>query len=272
MSPLPISRSALDRLGERLAASPDISEKDYDLLLQVLTAYQAALAEAQERLTRLGFQPTTRVKTTTVLIEKLRREQGMRLKGVQDIAGARIVADVDRSEQDDIVRRIVDEFPDATRPPKVKDRRAEPSAGYRAVHVIVTVQDVPVEIQVRTRRQDEWAQIVEALADKWGRGIRYGDDPNDADSELIASADMTRREFWGFVIDLSEAIDEIERRRDLLHEAEALLQGAPAEVRADPGFADRSRRVAELRRNADLAEAELSEMLKLSRHVAEAVQ
>ena len=209
--PLPISRSALDRLGERLAASDEISDEDYDLLLAVLTAYQAALAETQERLVALGYSPTTRTKTTGVLIDKLRREQGMKLKGVQDIAGARIVEDCGRAEQDEIVRRIVAEFADAARPPKVKDRRAEPSAGYRAVHVVVTVQDVPVEIQVRTWRQDQWAQIVETLGDKWGRGLRYGAEPDDPDAALSLGVGFTtRRDLWQGVLDLGDRLAEVE--------------------------------------------------------------
>ena len=215
--PLPISRSALDRLGVRLAASDDISDDDYDLLLQVLNAYQAALAEAQERLIALGYAPTTRTKTTTVLIEKLRREQGMKLKGVQDIAGARIVADCSRTEQDEIARRIVDEFEDGARPPKMKDRRAEPTAGYRAVHVIVTVQDVPVEIQVRTWRQDQWAQIAEALGDKWGRGLRYGlgpDDPGQPAFDDFAT-EFSRQDLWDMIQTLSETIAAVEE----LHES-----------------------------------------------------
>lgn len=214
MSPLPISRSALDRLGERLAASEEISDADYDLLLQVLTAYQAALVETQDRLTSLGYAPTTRVKTTGVLIDKLRREHGMKLKGIGDIAGARIVADCDRREQDEIVRRIVAEFSDGAREPKVKDRRVAPIAGYRAVHVIVTVQDVPVEIQVRTRPQDQWAQIVESLGDKWGRGIRYGEPPPDENAPLGPSRTLTRQSLWGAVRGLSLIIDQAERADD----------------------------------------------------------
>jgi ppGpp synthetase/RelA/SpoT-type nucleotidyltranferase len=210
VSPLPISRSALDKLGERLAANEQISDDDYDLLLRVLTAYQAALNETQERLVALGYAPTTRTKTTSVLIEKLRRETGMKLKGVQDIAGARIVADCSRDEQDEIVRRIVAEFADSARPPKVKDRRAEPSAGYRAVHVVVTVQDLPVEIQVRTWRQDQWAQIVESLGDKWGRGLRYGAEPDDPDRVVIDGADMTRTDMWQGIQALSVMISALE--------------------------------------------------------------
>jgi ppGpp synthetase/RelA/SpoT-type nucleotidyltranferase len=103
--PLPISRTALDKLGDRLVASDDISDEDYALLADVLSAYQAALLEVQERLVALGYAPTTRTKTTGVLVEKLRRERGMKLKGVQDIAGARIVSDCDLDEQDELVRR-----------------------------------------------------------------------------------------------------------------------------------------------------------------------
>jgi hypothetical protein len=57
------------------------------------------------------------------------------------------------------------------------DRRIEPSQGYRAVHVIVYPDGVPVEIQVRTRWQHEWADMFEKLADLIGRGIRYGQPP-----------------------------------------------------------------------------------------------
>jgi hypothetical protein len=210
VSPLPISRSALDRLGERLAASDDITDDDYALLLQVLTAYQAALGETRERLVALGYAPTTRTKTTGVLIEKLRRETGMKLKGVQDIAGARIVADCSRAEQDEIVRRVVAEFSGGGREPKVRDRRAEPSAGYRAVHVIVTVRDVPDEVQVRTWYQDQWAQIAESLGDKWGRGLRYGAGPDDPDALIDPPSDISRREFWGYVTEIGGLVSKWE--------------------------------------------------------------
>ena len=211
MAPLPISRSALDRLGERLAASDEISDEDYRLLAEVLDAYATALAEAQRRLQALGYAPTTRLKTTGVLVEKLRREGSMKLKGVQDVAGARIVRYGSRTDQDEIVRRIVEEFSDGARPPKVKDRRAEPIAGYRAVHVIVTVQDLPVEVQVRTHLQDRWAQIVESLGDKWGRGIRYGEDPPELDRPVKPGHHMTRAVLWHAVLAFGDAIDDAEQ-------------------------------------------------------------
>jgi ppGpp synthetase/RelA/SpoT-type nucleotidyltranferase len=157
----------------------------------------------------------------------------MKLKGVQDIAGARIVADCTRAEQDAIVARIVAEFADADRPPKVKDRRVEPSAGYRAVHVVVSVQGLPVEVQVRTWLQDRWAQIVESLGDKWGRGIRYGDLPEDPEAPIYAGVATTRRAWWGLVLELADVIDGMEERdrrlgtrdRDLDERLRRLLVG-----------------------------------------------
>ncbi|MCU1588797.1 MAG: RelA/SpoT domain protein [Frankiales bacterium] len=216
--PLPegISRTQLDKLGERLAAADVPADDDLDLLLDVLSAYQAALVEVQARLSRIGYHATTRTKTTGVLVDKLRRERSS-LKSVQDIAGARIVSDCDRDEQDDIVSELVAQFHDEKRPPKIKDRRAEPSSGYRAVHVIVHVQDLPVEIQVRTQRQDTWAQIAERLGDRWGRGIRYGQDPPDADEPAHPGLKITRRRLWTVVSNLSQRIDDFEEAQRMVN-------------------------------------------------------
>lgn len=90
---------------------------------------------------------------------------------MQDIAGVRIVADMDRVEQDAMVDRIRVLFDGS----KVIDRRLTPSHGYRAVHVIVSTGGHLVEIQVRTELQHLWAQAVERVADMFGRGIRYGE-------------------------------------------------------------------------------------------------
>jgi len=133
--------------------------------------YQAELDSVEERLRDLGFPATTRVKTTGTLIDKLRRTN-LSLSSIQDFAGARIVIDGTRYDQDQAVTRIMDAFQDCPRAPQTIDRRERPSHGYRAVHVIVYAETVPVEIQVRTKLQDSWAQISEKLGDIWGRGPR----------------------------------------------------------------------------------------------------
>jgi ppGpp synthetase/RelA/SpoT-type nucleotidyltranferase len=75
----------------------------------------------------------------------------------------RVVVPGTRDDQDRVVEQICSQFERA----KVVDRRAKPSHGYRAVHVVVQVQDYSVEVQVRTELQDRWAQLVERLGDSW---------------------------------------------------------------------------------------------------------
>ena len=101
--PLPLSRSALDRLGKRLAAET-VSAADWGTFETVLDAYQATLDDAQGILESAGFEPTTRVKSTGTLVEKLSR--GTSFKSVQDVAGARVVVNRGRVDQDRAVARI----------------------------------------------------------------------------------------------------------------------------------------------------------------------
>ncbi|MEU4240672.1 hypothetical protein [Actinoplanes sp. NPDC026619] len=222
--PLPISKKKLNQLGARIAAGDSPAGADLVQLKEVLRAYQAILDTVEEQLTQIDLRATTRVKTRSVLIEKLRREGGMELARVQDLAGARIVVDGDWAEQDAVVARVASHFDGWTgKQPRVVDRRLRPSHGYRAVHVIVFPDGVPVEIQVRTEVQNNWAQIVERLADRWGRGLRYGEDPQDAGlpAEGVAFRDggpVSRAEV---IRDLREVSDEI----SLLEVAEREMVG-----------------------------------------------
>jgi len=185
------------------------------LLGQVGELYAGALDEVTRVLADLDLEPGGRPKTVGTLVDKLRRMPELPLSKMQDIAGARVVAEMTREEQDRLVERITARF-DSYR---VKDRRIEPSFGYRAVHIIVRVQGRPVEIQVRTRLQDLWAQIVERLADAWGRQIRYGEPPSEPDLRL---RELTRQQFVDGLMQLSSAVDEVERAKVLLAELDRL--------------------------------------------------
>ena len=193
----------------------------------------------------------------------------MALSRMQDIAGARLVAEMNWTEQDQLVARIVELFPSA----EVKDRRAEPSYGYRAVHVIVEVDRRLVEIQVRTVLQDLWAQVVERLADRWGRGIRYGDLPNDPDAEAFGA--YTRRQIIDLLMEQSKRNHELERfavelaRMEALYAAsDKLFASVEAEPRlmSHPGVAER---LAEARQGTQERKRELQEAKKETRRVEE---
>ena len=152
------------------------------------------------------------------LIEKLTREK-TRLSVVQDIAGLRIVEDITLEEQDKLAQRVAGAFDRAT----IEDRRARPSFGYRAVHVIVEVDDCLVEIQVRTRLQDLWAQAMESLADRWGRQIRYGLPPT-GDREATSEGDVsgpTRSDVVDLLLSISGNVARVEEL-DPSHEPEGI--------------------------------------------------
>ena len=97
---------------------------------------------------------------------------------MQDIAGVRVTRRMTLAQQDEFVASVTKRFVGPNGEPwfKIKDRRVEPIAGYRALHVIVRLDGCPVEIQVRTVLQHLWAQTFEMLANRpeFGRDIRYG--------------------------------------------------------------------------------------------------
>jgi ppGpp synthetase/RelA/SpoT-type nucleotidyltranferase len=211
--PLPITKTAFNRLGDRLIATERPAESDLEELALALTAYQDVLEGVKAHLRDLGFAPTGRVKTTPTMTDKLRRTHGMELSRMQDVAGARIVVR-DLAAQDEAKDKISDFYSAQHCPWREVDRRKDPRFGYKAVHLVVRVDDMPVEIQIRTELQDTWAQIVERLADRWGRGIRYGEAPENPEGtvrsgELI----MSRREALDLLMTLSDSISAVESVR-----------------------------------------------------------
>ena len=216
---LPVSKKELDRLGDRLRDAAVPSEEDLRLWGLVRPHFLASLEEVRTALADLGLRPTAREKNRDTLVDKLRRERDMRLSRVQDVVGARVVIDTSLPGQDDWVARIAARFPDH----RVRDRRREPSHGYRAVHVVVRIDGIPVEIQVRTAWQDRWAQAMERLGDCWGRAIRYGGGPELPDRpESIRGRQARPRREW---VDLLLAL-----HRDL-----AVLEEPGYGVPAAPG-------------------------------------
>jgi hypothetical protein len=214
----PISGNQLTKLGKRLARPGPISDEDYELLTQVAAWYQTVTDLLQGRLRGLGFEPTTRgFKSTGTLVDKLRRTN-LSLKDIHDLGGARILVDGGRLDQDRATERIMGEFQNCPKAPIKIDRRIEPSHGYRAVHVIVYPESTPMEIQVRTRLQDGWAQISEKLGDIWGRGLRYGEGPDLPDSPAGLGSPATRSQVVEQLLVLADTIDSVESNEAELSE------------------------------------------------------
>jgi hypothetical protein len=67
------------------------------------------------------------------------------------------------SRQDYVTGRILEEFSDGSRPPAIKDRRDQPSHGYRAVHVIVFVGGVLARRRIAAVNEADRPQVAAAL-------------------------------------------------------------------------------------------------------------
>jgi putative GTP pyrophosphokinase len=155
-----------------------------DEALIVVSAYRAgfrdALDQTADELSRLVAQDSLtdisrRLKRTPQILDKLARFPSMRLTQMADIAGCRtVLADV--GELEEVLRTVrrnweVIAVDDYVQIPKV--------TGYRAVHVIVGRDGRPVEIQLRTRGQHDWAGSVERVAARTGQPLKDGEGAHD---------------------------------------------------------------------------------------------
>ena len=205
------SKAEVDRLGERIRESPEPELVDLQLLQAFILAHDIVLAETEVVVRESVGEATSRLKTQGTLIDKLRR-QSSRLSQIQDIAGIRVVRDMTLGEQDALVEQLLARLPEA----RVIDRRRAPTHGYRAVHLVVRVQGFRVEIQVRTRLQHLWAEVIERIGDVYGRGIRYGEAPEDPD--MPVSGGLTRAEVVQGIIRSSGTVAKTEELRMRLSE------------------------------------------------------
>jgi len=235
--PLPMTKGEFNRLGDRLIAHENPSEADLAVLETARAAYQEVLEQVKVHLRDLGFAPTTRPKTTPTIMDKLRRTHGMELSRIQDLAGARITIR-NLAAQDEAKAKISEFYTAQGCRWREIDRRKDPRFGYRAMHLVVHVDELPVEIQIRTELQDSWAQIVERLGDRWGRGIRYGQDPENPESIVRSGESVyTRRELLALLMTLSDTIWSVEllrRALDAIRQALAKMDSVLQQLKASP--------------------------------------
>lgn len=183
-----ISNTQIDRLGDRIR-SGDIADEDLQLLNEYRLSFTAAYEAVVDTLKNsLKLKTTGRPeKWTRSISEKLRRKS-LRLTQMQDIAGCRVVVG-DVNAQDEVTRRLTRAFAEAS----VIDRRKKPSYAYRAVHVVVRKNGVPVEVQIRTELQHSWAQLSERLSDMIDPSIKYGGGSDDVRTKLGRISENVRK-------------------------------------------------------------------------------
>ena len=214
------TRAEVDRLGRRLRERGEIAPEDRELYARFRDGYQDALDEVKATTERVAAEVgisdrsvSTRLKRLETLVLKLWRKN-YALSRFHDIAGCRLIvptlSDV-RRIQEPLFREL-----DVHRFRDYHDGRAD---GYRAWHLIVRANGGQiVELQVRSRLQDHWANTSESLAFAIDHAIKSGGGPPELRPPLqILSA-------WGWALDTRRAalLDQIrgwEHLRMLLLEA-----------------------------------------------------
>lgn len=268
-----MSASQIEALGKRLRKYPEARKEDRRFLQRLIADYVAPMAHIQDRVrAELGIESTARPKTEKTTIEKLRRDR-TRLNKMQDLAGVRINGDMTLTQQDETVERLVSIFPEAL----VHDLRDKPGNAYRAVHVIPTVADCPVEIQVRTDLQHAWADLFERLADATDRRIRYGSVPRDPKA----------RQLYETLVATSSVIATVEAGRDWLFkyieegkEVHAKFievgpgppKGAPARTERDRMFRNLRDKLRRLHRRRDREDAQRKTLVRSMHDIAKAIR
>lgn len=200
--PVVPSNRQVDNLGERLAspAATPIRMRVVRKDLLTLEAFRRSFMPSYDKVmrvveTELGLNPSGRPsKSTGAILAKLRR-QTIRLSQMQDVAGCRLLVSNLR-EQDRVVATLKSHLAELG-PVLIDDRRARPSFGYRAVHLVVRC-DRLVEVQVRTQMQHLWAEFSESMAVIYGDEVKYG-------GPIVGEPELRTR-----LDDLSSAIAESE--------------------------------------------------------------
>jgi putative GTP pyrophosphokinase len=146
---------------------------------------QKARAALQMRLGTVGVEGdvSQRLKRVARIIPKLARYPAMQLDTMQDIGGCRAVVPT----QNDVTKVMRNWKVTRHRVTRVDDYvKAPRDSGYRAIHLIVDYDDRPIEMQLRTKLQHDWAYTVETWSGRVGADLKSGEGPVEALDFLAA--------------------------------------------------------------------------------------
>lgn len=181
------SRGSVDRAGQVLREwyeSGVLSTPEVEEASALLNDYRSQIKDPLKKVV-MGLRSAVRTAGAEVLVsERLKRQPRiigklirfphMPLTVMQDIGGCRAILP-DLAAVEDVRRRVERQKSDVIR---VKDHNAQvPTSGYRAVHIIVRREGTLVEVQLRTLRQQEWADLVEEIDKVYGLNLKNEDGP-----------------------------------------------------------------------------------------------
>ncbi|HST56179.1 MAG TPA: RelA/SpoT domain-containing protein [Solirubrobacteraceae bacterium] len=128
---------------------------------------------------------TQRLKRRNTIIDKLTREPTMEVTQFHDIGGVRALLP-SLTHVYAVSRRLRKTWTVV----RIRDYIANPKpSGYRALHLIVRRDDYAIEVQLRTIRQDAWANQVEDDGRQIGVGLKFGAGATDIHDYYVAMSE-----------------------------------------------------------------------------------
>ncbi|RVU83641.1 hypothetical protein EOL70_15045 [Leucothrix sargassi] len=170
-----ISKSQLQKISSRLRKGVRSHED-----LEKIEAYRDSMLPHLAEVLRtsnaqLGSKDTPflisgRPKRLKSIIRKIERMPGASISTLADIVGVRIIT-LGLDDQEEIFQNLKKIFKIRT----VKDYREEPNNNYHAVHLYVEIENILVEVQIRTIPQQLWAVESEFLGERVKEGAGSSD-------------------------------------------------------------------------------------------------
>lgn len=140
---------------------------------------------------KLDGRVTQRLKRFPTIIKKLSDyESKLDLSRMRDIGGCRVVvASIDevRKAQSWVERKW------ELAQPAIDYIETPRRSGYRALHVIVQRDGVPIEVQIRSERMHQWADTVEAFSNVFQINLKHDAEPGRPGGEFELVHDFMRQ-------------------------------------------------------------------------------
>lgn len=126
-----------------------------------------------------------RLKRIPTIASKLLRERGMKLSRMEDVGGVRAVL-----PSQDAAYRVARTLRKNWTITRFRDYVTSPKPdGYRALHLINRNRGRLIEVQLRTAKQDEWANAVEGATQRFP-GLKFGGGPEPLRSFFQAASEF----------------------------------------------------------------------------------
>lgn len=221
------SKSKINRCGDllkELLYGPQphpFGSAEVEEALRIVSEFRAAHAYPMQKL-RYGLRSMVRsenaqevlaqrLKRVPRIVRKLYRMGNSNLARLEDIGGCRAVLR-DGPELERVRARVVTNWKSSfTREPRDYISNPKP-IGYRAVHFVVKRDDRAVEVQLRTRGQQQWAEAVEAADARLGLNLKDGHGPAEMVEYFVAAGAVIYLREYRLPVD-STVLDRFEAAR-----------------------------------------------------------